>query len=174
MQTMPIVTNLPPTITREVGRVITLWAALDLILSQAVYAALGVGPKGGRLAVIEPRAIDRIEVIKKILSTRQFEPRSPRWKECREDTKAAAKIRDALAHGVWTKKNENYLLRFTKGAWPRAQGVKLDMKIRPRSLYVKTETLRVLSQNIRGLIDHAGNLREQIEAAFPPSQDRCP
>jgi hypothetical protein len=51
MREVPVTTDLPAALFREIGRVVVAYANLEHRLSTMIYVLLGVDPKRGRLAV---------------------------------------------------------------------------------------------------------------------------
>ena len=67
MRTAAITTDVPAMMLREIGRVVVAYANLEYLLSEVIYLLLDVDPKRGRLAVREPRATDRLDVIQDLI-----------------------------------------------------------------------------------------------------------
>jgi len=103
MQKTLAIHHLPAAHNRGIGKAIVLWAAFESTLNEISYALLGVGRKGGRIAVREPRTHERIDMIRLLVDLRGVKLKNPQWESFRKDTEAAMMNRDLIAHGVWTR-----------------------------------------------------------------------
>jgi hypothetical protein len=112
---LPVVLNLSPLLCREIGRVITRHAYLEWRLSKIIYALLSVGPKEGRLAVREPRATDRLVLIRDLVHLKGLEIRAD-LDLLAEAIDSVTRQRDQLAHGIWLRDSatQTFFLRLTK------------------------------------------------------------
>lgn len=185
MKEYPLVLDLPASLSREIGRVIVAYAAMEMVLSKIIYALLGVGPKEGRLAIREPRALDRFELIRDLANLSGIAD-YPGTKLLAEGIKEVMIQRDQLAHGVWVRHPETgkLLLRLTKGQWQPVKGQRGNTKrlVKPEGIIYGPESARSLHSLIMALIpkiDHYGQAiqqavqtsrRESPEASGEPSQ----
>jgi hypothetical protein len=64
---LPITLELPASLQREIGKVVTRHAVLELKLSRIVYTLLGIDAVSGRISVREPRTTDRLDMIADLL-----------------------------------------------------------------------------------------------------------
>ena len=111
-------TDLPAALTREIGRIMVLYAAIEHTLSRIIYHLLRLSRQEGRLAVREPRASDRFELICDLLELsnvtviEDLDDLDKAIKRCLTE-------RDRLAHGIWTlhPKSGRPYLRLTRGQW---------------------------------------------------------
>ncbi len=178
MKTLPVEHVLPSILLRQIGRVITLWAVLELSLNQSVYLLLGTDPKSGRIAVREPRATDRIDMISDLAALKSIPIHSTDLTDLRAATEEALNFRDALAHNVWVRnpRNGDLLLRFTKGSWQPDKGMrgKVSRKVKPEGSKMTAADCRVLAENILGIVDQARMLREEIEERLQASSEKSP
>jgi hypothetical protein len=64
---LPITLELPASLQREIGKVVTRHATVELKLSRIVYILLGIDAVSGRISVREPRTTDRLDMIADLL-----------------------------------------------------------------------------------------------------------
>ncbi|HBR68559.1 MAG TPA: hypothetical protein DEA55_04195 [Rhodospirillaceae bacterium] len=117
---LPTLYKLPPELTERIGHAIVAFSYIEFLLSNMVYDLLLLGQKEGRLAVREPRAKDRFELILDLAELREvkFEIDVNAISIALEDVE---RRRNYLAHGVWLQhpKTQQTFLRLTKGKWPK-------------------------------------------------------
>jgi hypothetical protein len=154
---LPTIHNLPTALNREIGRVVVSYARLEWLLSQILYAALGVSAAEGRIAVGEPRATDRFDRINDILRVNDLIPDPATIAKIREGIEACQTQRDQLAHSVWGKAPEDgrLLLCITKGSWQPVKGQKgkTSRKISPQGVEYNAEDARSLHALIVATIE---------------------
>ncbi|MCI5112069.1 MAG: hypothetical protein MRY75_16075 [Marivita sp.] len=175
MQEMPVVTDLPDDMLTAIGQVIVEYAFLELQLSRIIYDLLAVDPKAGRLAVREPRASDRLDVIFDLCALRGVsieEEKNP----LKKALEFSVSQRDRIAHGIWVFDEESgdHMLRITRGSWPKSPGEK-----RRRKRIVEPEAVTLTPQNIFDIavtINHASRyavqMREEIQAQLRSSHEK--
>ena len=175
MQKLPVVTDLPDDMMRAIGRVIVEYAMLELQLSRVIYDLLKVDPKAGRLAVREPRATDRLEVIFDLADLRglDLEHEKPIF---RKAIQTCVTERDRIAHGVWvrgTKTNE-LMLRLTKGSWQPVKGQRGKTKrlVTPEATPYSVADITAIGDTINLTSHRVAELREAIGSAVVASKSK--
>ncbi len=175
MRELPVVTNLSIALTREIGRVIVGHALLELCLSRIIYKLIDVDPKFGRLAVREPRAIDRLELIFDLAEVQGIRLKINKTLY-RDAVKVCVSQRDQLAHGIWVRdpKTRMLFLRITKGSWQPVKGQRGKTKrlIKPEAIQYNAEDARVLRQIIDQTTSMINELGVAIQAALASSQNK--
>ena len=58
--------DLPASLMREIGRTMVLSVNIEFRLSRIAYALLGIDRKAGRIAVREPRVVERFDIGQRI------------------------------------------------------------------------------------------------------------
>ena len=114
----PLTTNLSAALTREIGRVIVHYAALEHDLSAITYLVLGLSRAQGRLAVRAPRATERLDLIQDLLGLRKIKV-SFNFQGVHKSLEKCSARRDAIAHGVWSihPRTDTPVLQITKAQW---------------------------------------------------------
>jgi hypothetical protein len=148
-----ILNDLPASHCREVGRIVVKFSRLEHKLSGAIYTVLQVHTVEGRLAVREPRAPEKLDLIHDLLTLRGVKVATD-FKELRKILEDANSRRDQLAHGIWVRApNGDICLRVTKGNWPQDEQVDGRKKraVLPQASPITIGMLR----NVTGIIENA-------------------
>jgi hypothetical protein len=176
MRELPTIHVLPASLYREIGRVIVVYARLEWLLSQILYASLGVSQKEGRIAVGEPRATDRFERIVEILEVKAI-PFKTELDPIRAAIKAGMDQRNQLAHGVWLRAPESgaYILTVTRGSWQPIKGQKgkTSRKIAPEGVEYGVDDCRSLYALIERTIEHLEAWNAEL-VEHQASRKKCP
>ena len=110
--------ELPPSLLREIGRTMVLSAHLEFSLSRIAYGLIGVDRQTGRIAVREPRLVERFDMITDLLTLKEFKSKTDlislrrRLQKCDDQ-------RNLVAHGIWTREPTTKTLQIikTSGKW---------------------------------------------------------
>jgi hypothetical protein len=173
MRMAPITVDLPAALLREIGRVIVRYANLEHRLNDVIYLLVDVDPKRGRLAVREPRATDRLEIIRDLVELTQM--------RITVDLKSVAKIlepvqrkRDQLAHGIWLRDptTKDIYLRLTRGTWQPIKGQrgKTSRSVTPEGIIFGVDECRELAQSISEAAETIEFLGYEIDAELHASR----
>ena len=176
MRELPVVTNLSIALTREIGRVMVGHAFLEHCLSRIIYKLIDdVDPKIGRLAVREPRAIDRLELIFDLTEVQGIQLKIGKTLY-RDAIKMCASQRDQLAHGIWVRDPKTHMLflRITKGSWQPVKGQRGKTKrlIKPEAIQYDAKDARTLRLIIDETTNMINELGVAIQAALGSSQKK--
>jgi hypothetical protein len=60
--------QLPPSMSREIGRIIVYWAFFEHFIQESVWQVLSVSPADGRIAVRQPSVKDRLEMLNDLVN----------------------------------------------------------------------------------------------------------
>ena len=101
---LPITLDLPASLQREIGKVVTRHAVVELKLNRIVYTLLGIDAVSGRISVREPRTTDRLDMIADLLKITKIKVQAD-LPAIRTDLDKCSLERDRLAHGIWIKES---------------------------------------------------------------------
>lgn len=167
MRLLTATTDLPTALFREIGRVIVAYANLEHRLSAVIHTLLGLDPKRGRLAVREPRASDRVEIIKDLIELADI-PVSVDLKVLMQTVDKAQRERDWIAHGLWLSdpKHNAIRLRLTKAQWQPVKGQRGKTKrvLKPESIQFGIDECRTLQRVIFEAIDMVDTVRHDVQS----------
>lgn len=161
---MPIVTELPDQLALEIGRVIPSYAAIEHVLSMLIYGLLAMDRATGRLAIREPRATDRLDILRDLLDVKGIKPATD-LPELRSRLELVQTQRDALAHNVWALGSGNrLLLGMTKGGWQPVSGQKGKTRraITPQGVEFDADDCRELHSAIKDVLARLDLLRTEM------------
>jgi hypothetical protein len=163
------VLDLPASLLREIGRVITAHSVVELYLNNIVYDLIGLDPTIGRLAVREPRAADRVDLIAKLMTLKGFTTTID-MKELRKTIDKCTTERDQLAHGVWGPNPRTGVLhlRLVRGTQEIEKGRHVSRIISPVGLPLTADDCAAIRRRIREVIVLLSRLHGEIRAAPPP------
>lgn len=179
MPEYPVRHKLPAAYSTAIGRVITRWAWLEWELKRVAYAILEIGPKAGRLSVREPRAHEYLTMIQDLMQVRKLsisDKLKRHMKPVKDTLVQHGDLRNALAHGIWIKRDDTSLpvLRIVSGDLFRRVNLPSSLpkaKIEPRALAIELRALRSMVDDIEGLIKFVQALRREIESQLAASHD---
>lgn len=169
----PVAYKLPAQLATEIGRAITRYAFLEYQLSLIIYVLLRIGKAEGRLAIREPRATDRLELISDLCKIMNIKPRTD-ISLLTQSVGAAQNQRNLLAHGIWVKDGQKLLLRDTgvQGSkWKPDQKTSVKKKINPRGVNYTVESARSLVRLIDECCETIEELGQEIDSIlYPPKK----
>lgn len=173
MRESPIVTDLPISLLREIGRVTVTYANLEDRLSKVIYLLLDIDPKRGRLAVREPRATDRLEVIRDLMQLSNITV-SIDMQNLAANMSRIQRERDQLAHGIWVRESvtKKTYLRLIKGSWQPIKGLrgKTSRRVTPQGIIFGVDECRELVRSIADTAEAIEHLGYQIDASLQSSR----
>ena len=134
--------KLPAMLLREIGRIITIFAAIEHELNLITYTVLRVSSAEGRLAVTRQNVRSRMDLLRALLDIGGFDKPTD-WETMSKELQNLEEIRDWVAHGVWSKSEGVYAIQITRGTWkPDGYPAKVDRKVVPASAPIQYETLQ--------------------------------
>lgn len=167
---LPSIYKLPKEFIDKIGHVIVAFSYLEYLLSRIIYDLLNVGQKEGRLAVREPRATDRLDIIIDLLNIKEI--------KVDVDIDAISQLlddvqsrRNNIAHGVWLEhpNTGQIFLRLTRGSWqpdPKIRG-KVKKTIHPEGREYGEPELSQLCNDIDGLTEGVIDLAKEVVVRLP-------
>src|SRR5665811_1799988 len=67
MGNVPLTSDLPPSILREIGKICVAYSRIEWLLNKTIYDVLKVSSAEGRLAVRDPAPDQRVELIEDLM-----------------------------------------------------------------------------------------------------------
>ena len=119
MGNVPLTSDLPPSILREIGKICVAYSRIEWLLNKTIYDVLNVSSAEGRLAVRDPAPDQRVELIEDLMKLNNIKCTVERVGELKTFLKEAKTRRDAVAHGVWLRADGDptLYLRLINGNW---------------------------------------------------------
>src|SRR5438477_10258483 len=140
-----------------------------------IYVLLGVDPKRGRLAVREPSATDRLEVIRDLIQLGKLSVSTDK-KLLADAIDGAQRGRNQLAHGIWLRDPERNttFLRVATGSWQPQKGQrgKTKRQVTPEGILFGltecSELQRIIAETLK-MVDELG---AEVDAALAASRKK--
>jgi hypothetical protein len=174
---LPITLELPASLQREIGKVVTRHATVELKLSRIVYILLGIDAVSGRISVREPRTTDRLDMIADLLKINKIKVQA-NLPAIRTDLDKCSLERDRLAHGIWIKDPlypGKFFLRSLSGNWtPPGTREKSKRRIDPEAQEYNTKHAKDLVTLIEKTGQAVFDLGDEIDSALAASRNKCP
>lgn len=158
--------DLPAPLAREIGRFLVTWAHFEYYAQAIVWVTLGLGQEEGRIAVREPRVIDRLDMIRDLALFQNREMDFVLLKDIRVRAEPLAGRRHLLAHGIWQKFSNEWCVLVTRGSWPEPDIEIPDYPasnktIQPEAFPINVEDLRQWREATVSLIEDMKHLGDQ-------------
>jgi hypothetical protein len=179
--------DLPPSLSREIGRIIVHWAHFEHLVQDMVWQTIQVTHAVGRTAVREPRVTDRLEMLRDLIKLRNAQWDDVLFKSILERAKLITARRDLLAHGIWGnhtgglwQMDDIWPVQLARGSWPKntAELVEGSKKVMPEMIPMELQKLRATTSEIVQLIADLKAFRASyyvkviIPLSCPPTKAR--
>jgi hypothetical protein len=170
---IPVITDLPAAMMREIGRIVVNYASLEHSISRIIYHLLGISRKEGRLAAKEPRATDRFEIVRDLLVLQNIKPKAGLI-AIRKEIEAVATMRDKLAHGIWTRhpRTNATILQIKRGKFQPNPPQNTKRVISPEGIPFNVDDCRAVRIRIEQTIETIDRLAFELGVAPPSSPEK--
>jgi hypothetical protein len=165
--------RLPPSMSREIGRIIVHWSYFEYCVQEMNWQALGVTPAAGRVAVRAPRVTDRLEMLRDLIKLREGEWDNDLFKSILDRSKLVEAKRNLVTHGIWGHREDGWYVELSRGAWPKnlRELIAPTRVIQPEFKAMSLEKLREATTEISELIGDLKRLRASAVGPSTPSPD---
>lgn len=157
--------DVPPSLCRDIGRVMVRWAYFENLLRKLVWEIVGVDEKVGRLVIKTPRIKDTLDLLRDIASLKGIEINAEIFTKVKSISNDISGKRDTLAHGAFTLPTDGIwrVVRFS-GTWPKPafEGKRVTRRTHPEAIKVEAEGLQSILAGIDVLIEWASELRNGL------------
>lgn len=143
-----LTSTLPEGYAALIGQAMIEWALLEMRLQELAFLALGVTDAQGRLAVKSMRAKDLALLAEELLN---LAGESIPWESDADGLRVLEERRNLLAHGVWLKHGDEFLLRDLTGTIS-VNGTKMKKKVQPAGIPITLSALENLVQQVQQAI----------------------
>ncbi len=168
--------DLPATVCRDIGRIITRWAYVERYLQGIVYMLAGVSAPIGRLAMREPNALQRLDLVLDLLAARGLKAPSIDVKTLRGAMEDAQDMRNIIAHAgwVWSAEHQAWVVHVARGTWsgiPKAEQARRNKRIFPEGQILRPHIFKGYIAGIDGIIQQLREMQAEIEKQIRDSQN---
>jgi hypothetical protein len=150
------------------------WAHFETSVQSMIHQAANVTPPIGRIAVREPRATDRLEMLHELIQVRGGTWNHELYKSILSKARLIEPKRDLVAHGMWILTDAGWDVRLARGSWPKnvSEYVRGSKKANPESIPMDLGKLRTATKEIDDLIQDLEQLRKSARSSRPPSPEK--
>jgi hypothetical protein len=168
--------NLPASMTREIGRIVVHWAYFEYCVQEMNWQSLGIAPAQGRIALREPRASERLEMLRDLVKLRHGTWDDDLYLSILTRAKLLTSKRHLIAHGIWANREDGWYVELARGSWPKnlAELVAGSKKVTPELVSMDTSKLRKATNEIEALIQDLKRLRTSAVVSYPSSPETRP
>ena len=149
--------DVPVWLAKKIGQIIVRFAYLDYRLKIVVWKLSGVTPETGRLAIRDPRAVDKLTLIRDLFHYQRRSIDEEKFKTAVAALEELEQFRDLLAHGVWTHH---------EGAWfaVKFRGKVTDPDLHPidRKREVRPESFAATASGLSELLEATDSLIQSV------------
>ena len=172
---LPIKYKLPADMLEKIGHIMVSFSYIEYLLSRIMYDLLEIGQKEGRLAIKEPRAHERVEIIADIAALKNIETEID-LSDLEKLIENLERERNLVAHGLWMEHptTGQLFLRITKGSWqpdPKIRG-KVKRIISPEGREYGIPELAQLSDQLDQAAAVIIRLAQQIVGKNPTLREK--
>jgi hypothetical protein len=101
----PVETDLPHNVYKGIGKIISIHALLETIVSDLVFLLMKVEAPEGRTALGYRSAGEQFKLVRKLLDLRGIVIADFNLNEMTDGIGDCCTIRDQMAHGIWVRKD---------------------------------------------------------------------
>jgi len=166
--------DLPAPMCRDIGRLMVRFAYVENYLQGIVYLLVGCDQGIGRLAIREPRATDRLELILDLIAAKNLTQPDIDFKTLRKALTDAEKMRNLCAHSAWTwaEERNSWALLVAQGQWPeipKSDRARRNKRLFPEGSLIRRETIPLYVKTMDDIVlilkELQANLTEQLQSS---------
>jgi hypothetical protein len=169
--------QLPPSFSREIGRIIVKFAYFEQCVQEMIWQALELSEAAGRIAVREPRITDRLDMLRDVIGLLNSAWDEELFKSMRQRANLIAAKRHMLVHGLWYHHPlGEWHVQLTRGSWPKTEEelVVGSKKITPESVPIAADELKSATAEIDALIADLKRLRSSAHGVLGSLPETLP
>lgn len=160
---------------REIGRLIVRYAYVESYLQGIVYLLVGCNQGIGRLAIREPRARDRLELIRDLIAAKGLTQPNADFKALSKAIEDAESMRNLCAHSPWTwSETENaWAVLVARGSWshiPKSDKAQKNKRLFPEGKIIRQEHLTTYVKGMDGIVCELKSLQAKLQAQIQSSR----
>jgi hypothetical protein len=167
----PVEVDLPQSVYRGIGKIISIHALLETIVSDLVFILMKVSPAEGRTALGYRSAGEQFKLIRKLVDLRGIVVKNFSINAISDQIDDCCTIRDQMAHGIWVRKDGILGLRLTKGGFTSEEGYR-SRAITPEGLQVPLEYYEQAREIIKSTIAEVQHFTVEVKAALQASLEK--
>jgi hypothetical protein len=168
----PVVVDLPQSVYKGIGKIISIHALLETIVSDLVFILMKVNRAEGRTALGYRSAGEQFKLVRKLLDLRGIVIKKDfSINAISDQIDDCCTIRDQMAHGIWVRKDGILGLRLTKGGFQSEQGYR-SRAITPEGLQVPLEYYEQAREIIKSTIAEVQHFTVEVQSFLQTSPEK--
>lgn len=164
----PVEIDLPPSVYKGIGKIISIHALLENVVSDLVFLLMKVNAAEGRTAFAYRGAGEQFKLVRKLLDLRGISIQGFNLNAITDQIDDCCTMRDQLAHGIWIKKDGVLGLRVTKGTFESAEGHR-SRAITPEGMAIPAEYYEQARSIVIDTIAEVQHFTVAVKAALQAS-----
>jgi hypothetical protein len=164
VEQLPVEIDLPQGVYKGIGKIISIHALLETVVSDLVYILMKITAAEGRTALGYRSAGEQFKLIRKLLDLRGIAPADFNINAISDQIDDCCTIRDQMAHGIWVRRNGFLGLRLTKGGFQSEEGYR-SRAITPEGIAVPPEYYEQAREIIKSTIAEVQHFTVAVKAA---------
>jgi hypothetical protein len=167
---LPVEIDLPQGVYKGIGKIISIHALLETIVSDLVFVLMKVNAAEGRTALGYRSAGEQFKLVRKLLDLRGIAPTNFNINSISDAIDDCCTIRDQMAHGIWVRRNGFLGLRLTKGGFESDEGYR-SRAITPEGMEVPPEYYDQAREIIKSTIAEVQHFTVAVRTALQASPE---
>ena len=170
-----IILELPAAMSEILGRIITVHSVLEHKLTSLSVILLQLNKGEARIAVREPKTVDRLDMALDLFAIKDIEVQSD-TQAIREAVGKATAERNKIAHGLWLKHpgTGQVYLRIARGQWSKdlTRGERVSRAIYPQSVPFGVKDCKAILEQVLHALKLVDELGKEIDIALQSSPEK--
>jgi hypothetical protein len=168
---LPVAVDLPQGVYRGIGKIISIHALLETIVSDLVFILMKISAAEGRTALGYRSAGEQFKLVRKLLDLRGIALTNFNINAISDAIDDCCTIRDQMAHGIWIRRNGFLGLRLTKGGFESEEGYR-SRAITPEGTEVPPEYYEQAREIIKSTIAEVQHFTAAVKGALQASPEK--
>jgi hypothetical protein len=171
VEQLPVAVDLPQGVYKGIGKIISIHALLETIVSDLVFILMKVSAAEGRTALGYRSAGEQFKLVRKLLDLRGIDITGFNINAISDAIGDCCTIRDQMAHGIWVRRNGFLGLRLTKGGFESEEGYR-SRAITPEGTEVPPEYYEQARDIIKSTIAEVQHFTIAVKDALQASSGK--
>jgi hypothetical protein len=166
----PLEIELPLGVYKGIGKIISVHAMLENVVSDLVFILMKVSHAEGRTAFAYRSASEQFKLVRRLLDLRGIAIPGSDLNALTDNITYCCEMRDQMAHGIWARKDGVLGLRLTKGVFESKEGSR-SRAITPQGMAVPREYFEEARTLIKDTIKQVQNFTVLVKDALQASPE---
>jgi hypothetical protein len=163
--------DLPQSVYKGIGKIVSMHALLETIVSDLVFILMKVNAAEGRTALGYRSAGEQFKLVRKLLDLRGIVIAGFNINAISDGIDDCCTMRDQMAHGIWMRKDGILGLRLTKGGFESDEGYR-SRAITPEGMRVPPEYYEQAREIIKSTVAEVQHFTVAVKSALQASPEK--